>query len=462
VNKNKNIDLERIEALIESLMKVAQGDYSVQMNLSEKNDHLDAIAVGFNMMVDDIKESKLIELENEKIKLLNRELEMSKLSAEENNSLKSVFISNLSHEIRTPMNGIIGFANLLNDSCLTEEERQEYTSIIINSSNQLLRIIDDIIAISRLESKQEKVFTEKVCINHLLSELHSIFRLKTEENEITLYLRKDLPDEDSVILTDGSKLSKILSNLLDNAMKYTPSGYIEFGYKLLDESLEFFVADTGLGIDIEQQEKIFERFTQEENKIFRSRNGLGLGLSIAKENAELLGGNIRVSSQSGKGTTFYVKIPYIKNHEFRKNKKAIKKPDEKTLPKSNPTILIAEDEFINYLYLKTIISEFFGSECLIMRSKDGPETILKCRETANPVDLVFMDIKMPGMDGFEVTRMLKETHPEIKIVMQSAYATMEYKEIAERAGCDDYIVKPIQKDALNEILFKFLNKNQLN
>ena len=247
---------------------------------------------------------------------IEEKLRLAKEKAEENDHLKTEFINNMSHEIRTPMNGIIGFAQFLNNPDLSREKQKYYISIIQNSGNQLMRIIDDILEISMLGTKQVKTIESKICLNNLFLELFSIFDIKAKENKTPLYFKKGLSDKESTIFVDESKLNKILSNLLENALKFTNIGFIEFGYNLIETNhnaeIQIYVKDTGIGINPEKQAIIFERFTQEE-EISQNVGGLGLGLSIAKENAELIGGKITLESEKEKGSTFFITIPYKQN-----------------------------------------------------------------------------------------------------------------------------------------------------
>ncbi len=398
-------------------------------------------------------QNKEYALLNEEYKTQNEELIKAKEKVEESDRLKTEFINNMSHEIRTPMNGILGFSNLLGKSGLTSEEQKLYISIIQNSGNQLLRIIDDILEISRLGTKHVKVLENKVCLNDLLLELFSIFDIKAKENKILLYLKKGLSDIDSVIFTDKTKLNKILSNLLENALKFTNEGFIEFGYTVVNNEIEIYVKDTGIGIKADKQKIIFERFLQEDENTSPSYGGLGLGLSITKENTELLGGRIYVESEKGKGSTFFVRIPYKPAYP---NTDATSQPpfDNQKPDVEKYTILIVEDEEANYLYLK-ILLEGLDLNIAILHAKNGKEAVEMCK--ANPkIDFVLMDLKMPVMNGYEATKQIKKIRPGLPVVAQTAYSTTEDKNKAISAGCDDFIPKPISKEVLISMINKYL------
>tara|TARA_R110001583_G_scaffold35585_1_gene118156 strand:- start:6247 stop:8628 length:2382 start_codon:yes stop_codon:yes gene_type:complete len=381
------------------------------------------------------------------------QLQIAKDKAEESDRLKTEFLNNMSHEIRTPMNGILGFSNLLANPELTNEKREVFVSIIQNSGSQLLQIIDDILEISRLGTKQVKVLNEEVCLNDVLFELFSVFDIKAKENKTPLYLKKELSDKKSTILTDKTKLNKIVSNLLENALKFTSEGFVEMGYQLLHNELKIYVKDTGIGIDKNKQQLIFERFSQAEKELSKNTGGLGLGLSIAKENAELLGGEIIVESIKGKGTTFYINIPY--NPVF----KNIETGSEIIEPKY--TLLIVEDEEINYLHLETLLVAILKLDCLILHAKNGKEAVEICKNNTT-IDLIFMDIKMPIMDGYEATKKIRKFLPNIPIIAQTAYSTKEEEKEAIEAGCTYFISKPINKDSLINVIqnqLKEINKN---
>ena len=247
-----------------------------------------------------------------KRKTAEKELVAAKEKAEESDRLKTAFLHNVSHEIRTPMNAIIGFSSLLNDPTLTESERKQYVDVIFQSGGQLLSIINDIVDIANVESGQAKLNLTEFNINIALRSLNEQFTIIGKENNVTIIFKPGLPDEDCIVLTDNTKLVQILSNLINNAIKFTKDGNVNFGYSLKDELLEFFVKDTGIGIHPEFHNKIFDRFYQVDNVISRQYTGTGLGLSICKGYVELLGGTISVESEPGKGTIFVFTIPFNK------------------------------------------------------------------------------------------------------------------------------------------------------
>jgi signal transduction histidine kinase len=272
------------------------------------------IIIVYRWMPADLKQKralrKLIEEKNKMLIDQNAELIKAKERAEESDKLKTEFLNNMSHEIRTPMNGIVGFSKLLNNPSLSTKKQQYYTQIIENSSDQLLQVINDILEISSLGTKQVMVEETEFNLNELFAEVYSIHKIKTDEKNIEIKIVKGLPDSKSLVRLDKMKILKVLNNLIENAIKFTSEGFVEFGYQVVDENLMIHVKDTGIGVSTENFDKIFGRFAQEEKNTSKNYGGLGLGLSIAKENAELINGSISLESEKGKGTTFYFKIPY--------------------------------------------------------------------------------------------------------------------------------------------------------
>jgi len=237
------------------------------------------------------------------------ELIEAKERAEESDKLKSAFLANLSHEIRTPMNGILGFTQLLKTAELSSEDTNEYLNIIETSTKRLLNIINDLVDISKIDAGQVKINLSSFNINDIIKYLYSFFKPIVEKKEIDFFFKYDLPDSESFINSDSEKLTAILTNLLNNAIKFSFYGSIEFGYVKKENFLEFFVKDNGIGIAKEKQEIIFKSFVQEDTSLSRSYEGAGLGLSIAKSYIELLGGKIWVESDLGKGAKFFFTIP---------------------------------------------------------------------------------------------------------------------------------------------------------
>ncbi len=385
-----------------------------------------------------------------KRKQAEKELIAAKEKAEESDRLKTAFLLNMSHEIKTPMNAINGFSQMLNKTDLTDEKRKDFTSVIINSSNQLQSIIENILTISALETKQEKVNLRPVCINQIINNLLATIKTQASEQNISIHTRLKLTDEESAIYTDKTKVTQILTNLLTNALKFTHAGFIEIGNRLVEKDLmpvlEFYVKDTGIGIKPEMQTKIFDRFVQVETGLTRKYGGNGLGLSISKGFVTLLGGELWLESEPEKGSTFYFTIPY----------KPINNSGKTELTKTNAivkTVLVVEDEEFNYLYIRELLNDM---NLKLIRSKNGKEAVDSCK-TNTDIDLILMDIKMPIMDGHTAATLIKEFRPRLTIIAQSAYTPEQYHEKYNSNPFDDYITKPIKATVLKGILNKYIS-----
>lgn len=379
------------------------------------------------------------------------ELIKSKEKAEESDRLKTAFLHNISHEIRTPMNAIIGFSALLSEPDLDKESSKSYIDIITQSSNHLLSIVSDIIDISNIEAGILKLTMRKTNLNSILWKVYNQFVSRAKEKGIGLRIDAGLVDDESGLMTDETKLLQILSCILSNAVKFTPVGQIELGYILKGKNIEFYVRDTGIGISEDQFTKIFERFYQVENSIARQYEGTGLGLSISKAFIELLGGRIWLDSQPGRGTTFYFTMPYVS--EIQTSADEVKLTDQEfSKINGKKTILIAEDEENNFLLIEALLSQL---NVHIMHARNGKEAV-DIVESGIEISLVLMDIKMPVMDGYEATAILKKMRPAIPIVALTAFAFESDKEKAVKAGCDDYLSKPVKKDLLIEMIKKYI------
>ena len=445
---------------LETYNKVMKTGMPVTYQNNETNNghyfEIFAWKVGINLIAvifEDITKRKQIELKRVS----------DKEKAEESKKLSNDFISNLSHEIRTPMNGILGFTKFLSDPNLTDIKRKHYVSIIQNSGKQLMRTMDDLLEFSKLGTKQVKVIEKEVCLNDFFFELFTVFDVKAKENKIPLYLRKGLSDKESTVLIDETKLNNVLGNLLENALKFTRNGFIEFGYKKIGSNLEIYVKDTGIGIKSDRQKSIFGRFSKEEKESSKNIGGLGLGLWIARENTNLLGGEITLKSKKDKGSTFFVTLPYnpalsyLDNNSSTSNLK--EEEEEEEAHKCN--ILIAEDEEINFLFLEILLKNEVDLNCSIVHAKNGEEAVAICRK--NPeIDFVLMDLKMPVMDGFEAIKLIKEFRPELPIVAQTAFSSAEDKERVFAAGFNDFLSKPIGQEALREVINKQKEQKRIN
>ncbi len=388
--------------------------------------------------------------QNDELVELNNELKRAKDKAEESDKLKSAFLANMSHEIRTPMNGILGFAGLLLNEDNTREKTELFVEVINTCSNQLLAIINDIIDISKIEAGQIAINNSSVNINHVLYELNSLIQIPQNKNiEIICPNLKDI--QSVSVYIDEVRIKQILINLINNAIKFTHIGYVEFGYKLKNKNVLFYVKDTGVGISSENLNLIFERFRQIETSSDTLPGGTGLGLAISKALVEKMGGKIWVESTLGKGSVFYCQFPLkvdngkdnlIKDKAFLNRAK----PDWE-----NQTVLIAEDEDYNYMYLLELLEPY---KIKVIRVRNGMEAVEVCKK--NKIDIVLMDIKMPVMNGYEATRQLKILFPKLPVIAQTAYAMSDDHEKAIESGCDQYISKPIKRDALLELMNLYL------
>ena len=444
------------------LTKDIQGSYLMMLPVTVENaifrkrskDELKKYRSQLEVMVEErtselSETNELLHKEINERKKTEVELLNAKIKAEESDKLKTAFLANISHEIRTPMNGIIGFASLLVDKTVGEDSRKSYVEIINNSCNQLLTIINDIVDISRIESGQISLSESSFSLNSLIDELQIFFQPFAEKKGLKLYSNKTLNDIDCEIVSDQTKLRQVLNNLIINAIKFTKYGEIKFGYRLINDFIEFYISDTGIGIKPEFQELIFERFRQADQSDTNVYGGTGLGLSISKAFVELHGGEIWLKSEPGKGSDFYFTIVYKPkvisyilegNHTGQLTNLTGKK------------ILVVEDEDSNFQYLNELLVNLGAT---VIHAENGLKAIDVCKKTMD-IDLILMDIKMPEMNGLEAARIIKrDIDNTIPIIIQTAYAYPEDRKRAMEYKCDDYITKPLNRDEL----FKMINKH---
>jgi signal transduction histidine kinase/DNA-binding response OmpR family regulator len=420
---------ERFEMHVESL----QDWYSVSV-YSPETDHFIAV---FDVIT--------------KRKKTERELIQAKEKAEESDRLKSAFLHNISHEIRTPLNAIVGFSSLLASESLSSEKRQEFQKIVEASNNQLLAIISDIISLSTLDAGQEKCVEKETNINELLASVYDQFMVNPINPMVEFRFNCTLKDQEAIIQTDPVKLMQIVVNLVGNALKFTSNGKVTFGYKLIENDLQFYVEDTGIGIPENEHEKIFERFRQVDNSATRKFGGTGLGLALSKGYVELLGGAINLHSVLNEGSVFTFTIPYkpVRSTMIPVSEQISILKGEQWMDKK---ILVVEDDYFNYMLLKSFLDPLMVS---ILYAENGEQAITLC-ENGNVPDLVLLDIRMPVMDGIQTISILKETYPQLPVIAVTAYANDKDRKRILANGFDDYLAKPVSKLALIAAIGKFL------
>jgi signal transduction histidine kinase/CheY-like chemotaxis protein len=367
-----------------------------------------------------------------------KKLRQAENDARESDRLKTAFLQNISHEIRTPMNGIMGFAQLLNADNLTSEQRKEYTGIINNSAKRLLTVVSDILEISQIESGKTRIYESSFDLNDLLSEVFETTKAQVD-SKIGFCYSFALSNPDSIITTDYEKLKKVLYNLLDNAIKFTDNGKIEFGYTLQNNNIEFFIKDTGIGIEPENQKLIFDRFRKSDFNNNKMYDGVGLGLTICKEFLKAMGGSIWLESISGTGSTFYFNIPY-KKKQTNPESLINSKQNGKKLKK----ILVVEDDETSFEFIKTILSK---EDFTLIHAWNGNDGI-SLYEKHKDIDLIILDIKLPGMNGYEVLKAIRENDSHIPIIAQTAFVIGEERKIAIDSGFDEFLAKPYKKNDL--------------
>lgn len=388
----------------------------------------------------------------------NKDLVVAIKKAEESDKLKSAFLANLSHEIRTPMNGIMGFSNLLRRKNITSEKTKKYVQVINERSSHLLKLINDMVDISKIESGQLELYQEDFCLNEMLDELLVAIlheRDMSKKRNIKVALKKGLKDQESYIHSDMTRLKQVFSNLLNNALKFTHRGMIEFGYQLKDKNtLLLHVKDTGIGVEKDKQQIIFDRFRQSDDSSTKKYSGTGLGLAISKSIVQQLGGNIWLVSDINVGSTFYISLPYSRpdNIDTRNEKEDGITPGKQVL--RNKNILVVEDDPKSYEYLVEILEEY---DIQLHLATDGKRAVDIFRDNGG-FDMVLMDLQLPRLNGFEATRLIREKDEKIPIIAQTAYAMHKDKEKAMKAGCNDFITKPVRESELVKIMENHLLK----
>jgi signal transduction histidine kinase/ligand-binding sensor domain-containing protein len=386
------------------------------------------------------------------IALRTDELMAAKERAEESDRLKSAFLANMSHEIRTPMNAIVGFSNLLQTPKLSESDRNEFIALINSNSESLLVLIEDILDLSLIEANQVITRSEYFSVNDLLDTIYSSFAVNNKKCQLIINLNKPDSRADYKVFADKYRTRQIIANLMSNAYKFTETGIIELGFKVEQNHLIFYVKDSGIGISEENRAIIFDRFRKLNHSYNASYRGAGLGLAISKRLAEIMGGDIWVESEIGKGSTFHFSLAY---NEADNVNEPVKTAEVKIRETNwiNKRILVVEDEKANYLYLEKLL---IPTNATIVWAENGQKAV-NLISSEQAFDIVLMDIKMPVMNGLDATKVIKYHNPYQVIIAQTAYARAEDQYNFSQVGFNDYVSKPINPDTLFSVMSKYLD-----
>jgi PAS domain S-box-containing protein len=390
------------------------------------------------------------------VKLLQQELNDARVEAEKSNRLKSSFLANISHEIRTPLNAVVGFSNLLLSNDLSHEIKAEYIEHINRNSEKLLQIIGDIIDLSRLESSQIEITYEESSLNEIIGEIMEETRKTIARNEkpIVLNVKSQPLGGVDLIFTDRLWLSRVISHLMDNAVKFTLEGSVEFIYAIENENIVFKIKDTGIGIDRANLNRIFEEFSQEKDGHRRPFEGLGVGLTLAKEVIERMGGKIFVESEKGVGSEFSFTIPYRPAGRV-KSKARFYEQTVRPVDWTSKKCLLVDDNKDVLLYLNRILLD---TGVGVITARSGPEAIEIIRKTPD-IDVILLDMQMPGMNGIEATKEIRKIRKNLPIIAQTAFIFEDDKDIIIEAGCDACLIKPIRKEHLLSAMACFIRPN---
>lgn len=399
--------------------------------------------------------NRRLKLATEQLEIANKKLkeyEEKAQKAEKASQMKSLFLANMSHEIRTPLNAIEGFSRVLVETD-SEQERMKYYHIIESNNQRLGSLVNEILDLSRVESGDIAIKKDITDLNQLCQSISEIFKFRCPEE---VKLEWDKPILSAMLKTDANRLTQVFSNLISNALKHTSSGRITYGYRLIDEmqNIEFFVTDTGTGIAPELVDQIFDTYVSGDAE---QNQGFGLGLALCKIIVEKLGGTIRVDSTVGKGSTFAFVLPFegtiggisTESTTTSTNVRTIR-VSERPVQKMK-TILVAEDEDSNYELVKIVLQKRYR----LLRAHNGIEAV-QINEDEHP-DLILMDIRMPGMNGLDATRIIKEVSHNTPVVALSAYAFDENIREAKAAGCDEFMAKPFRVENLIEMVRKYVD-----
>jgi PAS domain S-box-containing protein len=393
-----------------------------------------------------------------RLKQVHEDLIKANIGAEASNRLKSNFLANISHEIRTPLNSVVGFSNLLLTNNLPNEIKEEYIEHINHNSEKLLQIIGDIIDLSRLESSQIEITYEEASISSIVNEIIEEARsiIKRNEKPIILNVKNYFENMGDLIFTDRIWLKRVLNHLMDNAVKFTLEGSVEFSYLLENQNVVFKIRDTGIGINKENLGHIFEEFRQEFDGHHRPFEGLGIGLTLAKEVIERMGGKIFVQSEKGVGSEFSFSIPYRPAGSTKPKAAPVTTENSLTpIDWSSRKCLLVDDNKDVLIYLNRILTD---TGVTIMTARSGFEAIEIVKNTPD-IDVVLLDMQMPEMNGIEATKEIRKIRKDLPIIAQTAFIFEDDKDIILEAGCDACLIKPIRREHLLTVMSSFVKSN---
>lgn len=447
-------DIDYQERRIETLKK--NGYFESELRLKHSDGHYVNLSTRSVVIKDDsgnILGSLTISRDITTLKQVYEDLIQAKVEAETSNKLKASFLANISHEIRTPLNSVVGFANLLLAEDISKASKEEYIEHINHNSEKLLQIIGDIIDLSRLESSQIEITYEEASLSDTINEVIEETRqtIKRNEKPIILTIKNQFEDNGDLIFTDRIWLKRVLNHLMDNAVKFTLEGSVELSFAKVDDNILFKIKDTGIGINKENLGRIFEEFRQEINGHHRPFEGLGVGLTLAREVIERMGGKIFVQSEKGIGSEFSFTIPYRPAGSSKFKKRSI---EQNTAPSnwSSKKCLLVDDNKDVLIYLNRILLD---TGVRIFTARSGPEAIALIKNTPD-LDVVLLDMQMPEMNGIDVTKEIRKIRKDLPIIAQTAFIFEDDKDIILEAGCDACLIKPIRKEHLLTVMSGFI------
>jgi PAS domain S-box-containing protein len=453
--EDQDYQLRREQALVNN------GFFETELRLRHKTGHymnLSTRSVTVRSDTGEVLGALTISRDITRLKQVHEDLIKANIGAEASNRLKSNFLANISHEIRTPLNSVVGFSNLLLSNNLSNEVKEEYIEHINHNSEKLLQIIGDIIDLSRLESSQIEITYEEASLSSIVNEIIEEARqvIKRNEKPIILSVKNHFEDLGDLIFTDRIWLKRVLNHLMDNAVKFTLEGSVEFSYLLENQNIVFKISDTGIGINKENLGHIFEEFRQEFDGHHRPFEGLGIGLTLAKEVIERMGGKIFVQSEKGVGSEFSFSIPYRPAGSTRiKSTPVVAEQVMTPIDWSSRKCLLVDDNKDVLIYLNRILTD---TGVTVVTARSGFEAIEIIRTTPD-IDVVLLDMQMPEMNGIEATKEIRKIRKDIPIIAQTAFIFEDDKDIILEAGCDACLIKPIRREHLLTVMSSFVKSN---